>query len=137
FSWTLGICSNADYRTRIIQAFINYSVPRRFTKLRSRCTTKENRLFIHILPQWTTALFQHIQLIQKWLRPNPKKWPGHNPKTLFFSQRKIVFFCLTLKLISIPGRFPRAWPEPVVSGVTLFPQESPCIPINFLNIRFL
>ena len=75
---------------------------------------------------------------------------GHNPKMLFFSKRKMAFFCWALKLISIPGRFPRAWPEPVVSGVTLFPQEallvakgvsrqlhSPFIPINFTKYLFL
>jgi len=43
---------------------------------------------------------------------------------VFFSKRKIPFFCGALKLISISGRFPRARPEPVVSGVVLFPQEA-------------
>ena len=41
-------------------------------------------------------------------------------------------------MISIPGRFPRAWPEPVVSGVTLFPLESPPLHSNqFYKYRFL
>ncbi|WP_339176187.1 hypothetical protein MKY51_07245 [Solibacillus sp. FSL R5-0691] len=68
-----------------------------------------------------------------WLVPNIKKRLGHNPK-----------------MISIPGRFPRAWPEPVVSGVTLFPQEAllvakgvavsytrPAFQSILQNIRFL
>ncbi|WP_225231248.1 hypothetical protein [Solibacillus faecavium] len=41
---------------------------------------------------------------------------GHNLK-MPFSLREMAFFCWHKKLISIPGRFPRARPEPVVSGV--------------------